>query len=314
MDFSAVVNFSILIYILFGMKVLFVFLFWVSVNFSLYAQVYTPIPLNTAAWVGNEYYIFGNTVYGDWLTTSIGDTIMQGKRYVHFRPHTFWYGMPNEYIEPEFYLRNDTATHRVYMMRQYEFHERVLFDFNLQVGDTLEGYYRFSSGDSIAVFTVTNRMMVNFGYGPRVVIDFQYAPNRLMRWIEGVGSLGGMVFPEIAMFEGGSSLGCFYEQIQVSTPVVFNSFSTCNLNVGLPQEHEVQLRLKTVASRTVEIEHYFSSPLKMEVYTINGTLIYSGILPSGAHPFSLEKWSTNCFVFRFFSQDGKVNLVRKVVV
>lgn len=296
-----------------GVKLFFFALFILWIGYDLSAQTYTPLPLQSGAWVGNEHYIFGSSVYADWLTTSQGDTIIQGNRYAHFRPRVFWYGMPNEYIESNFYLRNDTAAHRVYMMRHGEFHERVLFDFNLQVGDTLQGYYRFSCGDSTMVFTVTNRMMVNFGSGPRVVIDFNFAPNRFMRWIEGVGSLGGMIFPEIAMFEGGSSLGCFYEQIYVSPPVVFNSFAPCNLNVGVEETNEVELRIKTLAASCIEIEHNYSSALQMEIYALNGTLLQASVVPPGAYPVSLAKWSTSCYVIRFFSADGKVNLLRKWV-
>jgi len=222
--------------------------------------------------------------------------------------------MPNEYIESNFYLRNDTATHRVYMMRHGEFYERVLFDFNLQVGDTLQGYYRFSCGDSTMVFTVTNRMMVNFGSGPRVVIDFNFAPNRFMRWIEGVGSLGGMIFPEIAMFEGGSSLGCFYEQIYVSPPVVFNSFAPCNVNVGIAETNDVELRIKSLATSSIEIEHNYFTALQMEIYALNGTLLHASAVLPGSHPVSIANWSTSCYVFRFFSADGKINLIRKLVI
>ena len=101
------------------------------------------------------------------------------------------------------YLREDTATSRIYFMDNLFSPEILLYDYSLQVGDSIyydfvvQGFY-YTDG----YFTVDSISMVNIQAGPRRLFylnnhsaPFQPFP---LEWIESVGHPGHVIFTHSA--------------------------------------------------------------------------------------------------------------------
>ena len=104
--------------------------------------------------------------------------------------------MTGTWTNPGYYaasIRQDTAERKVYIVPRYQTSEQLLYDFNLQVGDTIEGYLHrpfpytnfrntVQSIDSVLVGdTYRKRWNINEGYG--------------IYFVEGIGSSYGLIQP-----------------------------------------------------------------------------------------------------------------------
>jgi hypothetical protein len=163
---------------------------------NVWHHVGNVIPVRTNATATNCFYPSQFSFFGYTAETS-GDTSMNGLTYYKLEEHPYIGGAGSECLFG--FMREDTAAQQVYFMDNQFSPEVLLYDFSLQVGDSI--YYDFlqSSGyyydgyfkvDSISVMTITG--------GPRRVFYLRnYAaplPAYPLMWIEGVGHPGHVVF------------------------------------------------------------------------------------------------------------------------
>ena len=105
---------------------------------------YTPIPEENAHWVYHYFYwcdIFGGVEGGDYSIVTAGDTVINAQTYTKL-VKTFHTedemppcaGMLDGYFGA---FRNDIVQRRVYFVNSGETAEYLLYDFTLEIGDTL---------------------------------------------------------------------------------------------------------------------------------------------------------------------------------
>jgi hypothetical protein len=85
-------------------------------------------------------------------------------------------------------IRQDTAAHKVFIVPPFQNNEQLLYDFNMQVGDSVYGYIQCYTGPPDTVISIDSVLIGN-SYRKRWIINDYYNIN----YIEGIGSTYGLL-------------------------------------------------------------------------------------------------------------------------
>jgi hypothetical protein len=194
----------------------------IILSFGAFSQsnVYKPFPLVDGAtwkvkWQGEGCVVSGNpqtyshhvryqyTVQGDTIINAdnykklyMGPVI--GFPYLNCFPQLPFIGW-NGYVGA---LRQDTAAKKVFFYPENDTLEYLLYDFGMQVGDTVIGYMNMTVGYAGPyVVSGFDSVLIGSEYHSTITVDGQ-------SFIEGVGSSFGLL-ESTRYFEAGSQLVCF---------------------------------------------------------------------------------------------------------
>ena len=181
----------------------------------------------------------------DWLDqiTITGDTTINGMSYKKLETHTQYsiiypqnstLNTVGYYFSFGQYLRYDSLTFKVYVYRDFDSTESLMYDYNLSISDTIPALYHFKidSIENISLFGFTSRKFYispDSSYGSSVIIDYI---------IEGMGSSIGLTTLDPYMLtvssETYTELICF----QLGNDVYpWGSF--CDLSIGINEINDI---------------------------------------------------------------------------
>lgn len=126
------------------------------------------------------------------------------------------------------YLREDTLSRKVYFYDHYEDEEGLLYDFGIEEGESVTINNCFTDiGPATMQCTQIDSTLLNGEY--KKVFLFGN-----ITWIEGIGSLYGLLFSEISSPPGGGNelLCCSYNDVQLYQNEIYN---TCQVTEFLPK-------------------------------------------------------------------------------
>jgi len=176
-------------------------------------NVYHPFPDSGAVWGMSTGCLGGQC--GDWgyiQNYMAGDTMINGNYYKKIQET--YLAMTNNgcclppFIPGQGYLREDTAARKVYWRNMQWDVDSLLYDFTLDVGDTLMGYLASCSPTTHIVVSIDS-MLVGPNYRRKINFDTTSACIHYYI-IEGVGSSVGFTACRSDIFlEEGISLKCF---------------------------------------------------------------------------------------------------------
>lgn len=281
------------------MKKYYFFLTLVLTSIDSFSQtnVYYPFPENNAVWCDSVGLNQSVTDYCGVLSYSLsGDTLINGKTYhkllknvQSFYVHHFWC-YPN-YPNP-FYsgyagaIRQDTAQRKVYFLPPAAYSDSLLYDFSLNVGDTLKTYITYLCLYSPIVVTSTDSILIGSNYRKRWIIN-QLGCITNGEIIEGIGSTFGLLEYQVNMDAGGSrqaKLYCFSHNNQTFYPNYSNT-SGCSLIESIqeqPGNDLISISPNPSNGRFV-IEAHTSDKKNIDLYDMNGRHVYSNIISDKAH-------------------------------
>ncbi len=208
------------------------------------SNVYHPFPDTSAKW--NQMYWYDYTGSPPCQVTSpniiflAGDTIISSLHYKKLLGSGYEYcQLPSDdccvhYNTYAGAIRQDSVHKKVYYCAVSTTTDRLLYDFNLNIGDTLPTSYNnccdsnyVSSIDSILIGT-TYRKQYHISTGILAGNSTNY-----VQLIEGIGSTLGLAYQITPGFESGSNLNCF---IQNNVTVYTNPQQQgvgCDLSIGI---------------------------------------------------------------------------------
>jgi len=207
------------------MKKHYIFLILILFSSHIYCQLYHPLPDSNAKWC-IEYNnhvipppIWGYTDY--WETSYAGDTIILGKEYKKIEKTTYNIYCLNNHSIPLYIgaLRDDSINKKVFYIPQGQTEEVLLYDFNLEIGDTLFSYLQ---SQTLIVDNIDSVFIMN-EFHKRIIFNDGICP--VTSIIEGIGCETGLV-EELVAFEGGSYLCALY----VDTLLIYPEYGPCNLS------------------------------------------------------------------------------------
>jgi hypothetical protein len=188
------------------------------------AGAYHKLPLDNGNWCmstactdpgcGDQGYI---------RTWSAGDTLIAGSTYAvmvsDLIPTTTGACCQIPMVEPIAYIREDSSARKVYLRTDLITTDSLLYDFGLQVGDTLKGYFGATAALPLAVISIDSAL-VNGTYHKRLNFDTSAVCLR-SAMIEGVGSTNGLLACDHGYFQLGRWLQC------LTTGGVVQFFAPC---------------------------------------------------------------------------------------
>ncbi|MFC1731078.1 T9SS type A sorting domain-containing protein [candidate division KSB1 bacterium] len=190
--------------------------FWGITEVISQTEVYYPIPETNAIWNEEAWWIVWLnppcTVHDQYTLFFSGDTLIGTFNYKKTYASGFIGAPPcqppghyyfNEYRGA---FRQDSALKKVFFIKKDYLSEDTIYDFNMNIGDTIynNGYNQVVDIDSVIVGTEYHKryLLLHLSQPPNIP-DTNYAI------IEGIGSTLGLYQPIRPFFEGGSQLDNF---------------------------------------------------------------------------------------------------------
>jgi hypothetical protein len=276
--------------------VLALFLFVHSFAFS-QAWVYHPFPTTTAVWK-TEHDNVGNTEVS--VTKMYGDTTFSGHAY---KKLFSWNGFTQSY---EGAIRQDIPNKKVYVLNTAGA-ERLLYNFNLSVGDTL---WNISSVADTFYVTEADSVYVGQWYHKRYKIGTTNPVTLGADLIEGVGSSVGLDSRYELNFENHYSLLCFTTD---NNPRLYPApgYSLypeqCTLNMGineLEEDNLIQIAPNPVKDNTT-ITVACTDGYKIEVLNSTGQVILQqNISGSISKTIDFSSFGSGIYFVRLINSNG----------
>lgn len=281
-----------------------------SVTLSAFCQAYVPFPTDSARWrMAYRDFTDGLQIGTDYEYLIDGDTIINTKSY--HKLLLKYYGWQKSSVNEEYggAFRDDTLTKKIYYIRPDSTHEELLYDFDLQIGDTLANPFSIDqySYDTLIVVKIDSVLYGNV-YRKRIGFDLYYCDDfDTIYHIAGIGSNFGLLQPAFCLFEVSDYLICMthhdsliysYDPAAVSCPVV-TSIASLFPNSAIekidvfpnPANKVISLRFDGQERGYYTISIFNSlGRIVLKDYLLpgNSAIINVEALPSGIYYFRLE--------------------------
>ena len=215
-------------------------------------NVYHPFPDSNAVW-GMSSGCF-DTNCGDWQYIKDyygGDTLIDGNNYKKIVEEV--YPMTNGNCCPvpngsgAGLLRDDTIAKKVYWRAQWMSNDTLLYDFTLQVGDTVNDFLQCEWG-ALTVVSIDS-ILIGGSYRKRINFDYTLImPYQNYSIIEGIGSTDGLTVPNCNTMGFGTFLNCFSENdiVLYSHGLSPDTIPCGTLPVGVNNLHQQTKEMVTV--------------------------------------------------------------------
>lgn len=203
-----------------------------------------------------------------------------------------WYFENNDYFGG---LRQDTANRTVFYIPEFGTSECLLYDFDLAVGDTLNGNCQWIP--DCAVVSDIDSILVGNNYRKRFNLSGMASMYSL---IEGIGSTAGL-FEPLCPFEYSGNLSCFIENGQTMYP---DTITACNNFTGLSVP-EGRTHIKVFPNPfSAEFSVQITGPSSTgtwSVYDIQGRLVNQGTYSKNS--FYVQRGDLNAGLYYFTVRD-----------
>jgi len=225
-----------------------------------------------------------NTLYYHHLTIQIGnDTSINSTTYHTFQIPAIVVNagtsclVPGNYVLPGKYggaFRNDHPNKKVYYVPEGDSVEQLMYDFNLNVGDSLKGYlFPCDSGFSYCDTVISmDSVLVGNSYRKKWFVDQPY----FVDLIEGIGSTYGLieqVYPGFADLYD-ISLKCFRQNNQTLYPDTLNTCVVLTSLENISTFNEDIIIYPNPSSGNINIDiSKAPSLVSWQLWNLNGQLI-----------------------------------------
>jgi len=286
-------------------------------------NVYHPFPDSNAVWNEAYTYLQNNTpVNNPQIYFLAGDTIISNVSYSKVLTSGYKYYMTpsnnccfyyNQYAGA---IRQDINQRKIYVASP----DSLLYDFNLNLGDTLPLSIINYQGSGNYVSSIDS-ILIGITFRKQYHISTNIDPNGFGSWdsnyvqlIEGIGSTFGLFSPLSPPFEGGCNLSCYFK----NNVVLFtNPNSSCDLTVGIHESNTMN-RLISISpnpfssTTTLQSDKPFNNAI-LTIYNAFGQEVRSLVI--GRSPFVIERSGLpSGLYFIRLVEDNKIVATEKLVV
>ncbi len=188
---------------------------------------YYPLPSENAIWVAQSGG-YQSGYCADYQDSIKGDTLINGMLYLKLQRTGIRYCEDqygfctyficqylNHYIGA---FRNDSLNRKVFYFDPCAEKDTILYDFNLELYDTLPTTYLYDPVWGISFVEEIDSILLGNQYHKRFKISHEWGAQDYVDLIEGVGGTAGILGLLSLPFEAGSSLKCFIQNGQTVFP------------------------------------------------------------------------------------------------
>ena len=182
---------------------------------SMFSQVYEKMLDTSKQWnILLGYYAPDGNSYSTESYIIMGDTILDG---IECKTVGYSNQSSTQYHKSSIFISEDSIgnIHRVVYNSQNQVYEKkIMYDFNLNIGDRIAPYsecgYTFFN-DTFEVFAVDTFFFAQ-KMRKRLTLGFPGTSQLTEYWYEGVGSSMGLIYPGCSKIDFGYDLLCYYEK------------------------------------------------------------------------------------------------------
>jgi hypothetical protein len=263
-------------------KLIFLLISLGVLNFKISAQTgkYYSMPDSNAYW--NTYSRYYPSATRSTTLRIDGDTLYQGILYHKLREIGSLY-LPINFYKGAF--RDDSIHRKVFFLPNSDTVEQLLYDFNLQIGDTLRTYNTKKTYSRIRIIGLDS-ILIGSDYRKRWLLSGDHTDAEI---IEGIGSTYGFLDLLMPLIEGHPYLTCFSENNKSLYPI-YNANEGCPLISSVKIENK-SLDFEVYPNPSNGIFTLFSKEkeLIIEFYSITGQQIHPIILGSQINMTAFHK-------------------------
>ncbi|HEX7413365.1 MAG TPA: hypothetical protein VF411_04905, partial [Bacteroidia bacterium] len=209
-------------------------------------NVYHPFPDSNAVWNETSWYYNNGLpppIYNPNIVFLAGDTVISTIHYKKLLSSGYRYATVTSNSCCVYYnayagaIRQDTIHKKVYY-RNYSSTsvDTLLYDFNLNVGDTLPKSYINNYLIVSNFVSSIDSILIGTSYRKQYHISVRGGGNsNYVSLIEGIGSTFGLTYPLYPPLENGYNLNCFSQNNVTLYP---NSSGSCSLALGIKEQKE----------------------------------------------------------------------------
>ena len=174
------------------------------------------------------------------------------------------------------FIREDVASQKVYLYDVTSQLEMLLYDFSLETGDSI------LTGDRVSYAKVDTVIYEPFGNSTDTLKQVYFESGGI--WVEGIGSLWGVLEGLNAFFTTGAStrLVCYYENnnLLYHNPEFDSCFPDSNTvsNSMFDSKKDIEI-FPNPASDKITIHSPNSRIFEVEIYDLTGTCLYRNLNP-----------------------------------
>ncbi len=294
------------------------------------AWIYHPMPDSNAVW--RQYHLnwSGGPTGCDfeYQYTMNSDTIIG--TYTYHKIYTT--GIGNIYCPPEYYyhfyvggMRQDIPAKKVYFHSYNDTTERLLYDFSLNVGDTIKRYYNGTEGYSFSSFTsgaalITeiDSVLVGSNYYKRFK-NLNSSAN--FEFIEGVGSKSGLIETWMPGLEASWRLTCFKKNDTIIYSPPYSG--TCDLVdsswVGIYKYNKIEIAVSISPNPNngqMTLSYHLAQTAELSIYDMQGRRLITYTLPPNNQTLNLnlEELNAGIYYYSLHTHDKQLKTEKLVIV
>lgn len=231
---------------------------------SLFAQAYNPIQFGNTRW--HNIVLNWNNLIDQYCYFS-KDTIgfyHQGIKYWKIEKVYQSTYSPSNNVR---YIYDDTTARKVYIIDTASKVIKLLYDFSVNVGDSVKNLYSdYSSAISASTKVDSIKYITYFGINRKVIFTHGFNV-----WIEGIGSVFDLFFPAWFYPDDNHQLLCE----QYNNQIQYGDTSKCeNFIVGIKNIYPIQPNINvTQNSHTITITNPTNQQYSLKIINLNGQII-----------------------------------------
>ncbi|MBA3649828.1 MAG: T9SS type A sorting domain-containing protein [Chitinophagales bacterium] len=292
------------------------------------STIYHPFPDSGAMWTTADIEVPGciiNPCEYEYYTVGV-DTLFENLHYHKLLEGSLQFNPPNEpvYNAPHFtyhLLREDTLNKKVYFRDVFGDNDDLLYDFDLQIGDTLPDGYISSKAQQVYVLGIDSVLIADGSYRKQFKLNsvLYGTIHDSLTLIEGIGYTGGFLKTIIQMagFEGGSHLACLN---QGESSIYYSPYfdpSTCSLPSGLKEVSEQQIKILPVPVKTGEPVYVTGVKTQDDIYLFD--VLGRSLQSERSRNYDqtilfLKPGSPGVYICRIWLNNQKVFVIKKIII
>lgn len=275
-----------------------------TILINLQSTTYHPFPEQNATW---NFHLINIGFEGEhnekYSYTLSGDTLIGNQTYHKLsRPYARAVGLIGYWGA----IRQDIAAKKVYYIAPSETTEHLLYDFSMQVGDTVKGYTQRAEFEDDTVISIDS-VLVGNSYRKRWLVNSNYN----IYFIEGIGSTYGLFerSPGNAMDFPDYSLLCYSENNQTLYP---DSQTNCDLLTAIENNVTNSDPIRILQDRgSLKIEFDNTDIVEVCVMDLSGKVIIRQPITNGK-TINIDHLPTGHYILT--GRDNKNRLIAKKLI
>lgn len=279
-------------------KLLLIFLIAISLNSFSQTSNYIPFPTSQGDWTYRYFGDYGELTNEYYYFQLNGDTIINDSIYKKIYGENYF---DEDWLDDGYLGAIREQSKVIYFIPDTSSTELVLYNFNLNIGDTIIHPFGGAScyDDTVYVYEIDSVLISN-NYHKR--ISFEDGP----AWIEGIGSIAYLLHPfEFLCVSGNLNLQCMMNDNQI---LWGESNSLCFVSVDEIEIPESDLSIYPNPSNSIFTINHKSGLIDQIFVSDNAGRIIIKMSDLNQHQVRIDKLPSGSYIVRIIDDRGRISI------